>query len=302
VEFQIMPANAPLTAAGSRDPDKQRPRPIPRKVREACDLMVYGRPDDEDCKPLDFIEAAKECGVAPDIMRRWLDRAQVRAYLLASRRTFREAICAGNEGALQRIRDKSPNGMAVIASVREFWRRTRSTPAVYPLIFLDLARNFWSFAMPDNPPLTAAGPRDPQKRPRPIRKPVREAIKLMVYGNPDDPDGKPLDFIEAGRLVDIKPDVMRRYLDRGDVRALLRSERRAFREAICAGNEASLRRVRDQSANGMVTVAAVRTLEQIDAPTASVNVNIAVAGYVIDLREDEPIDVTPTPPRVSLAR
>lgn len=113
-----MPANAPLTAAGSRDPDKQRPRPIPRKVREACDLMVFGRPDDEDCKPLDFIEAAKECGVAPDIMRRWLDRSQVRAYLLASRRTFREAICAGNEGALQRIRDKSPNGMAVIASVR----------------------------------------------------------------------------------------------------------------------------------------------------------------------------------------
>ena len=113
-----MPANAPLTAAGPRDPHKQRARSIPRKVREACDLMVFGRSDDEDCKPLDFIEAAKECGVAPDIMRRWLDRAQVRAYLLASRRTFREAICAGNEGALQRIRDKSPNGMAVIASVR----------------------------------------------------------------------------------------------------------------------------------------------------------------------------------------
>lgn len=113
-----MPANAPLTAAGPRDPHKQRPRSIPRKVREACDLMVYGRPDDEDCKPLDFIEAGKACGVAPDIMRRWLDRSQVRAYLLASRRTFREAICAGNEGALQRIRDKSPNGMAVIASVR----------------------------------------------------------------------------------------------------------------------------------------------------------------------------------------
>jgi hypothetical protein len=80
--------------------------------------MVYGRPDDEDAKPLDFIEAAKDCDIRPDVMRRWLDRAQVRAYLLAERRNFRAAICAGNEGALQRIRDKSANGMAVVASVR----------------------------------------------------------------------------------------------------------------------------------------------------------------------------------------
>jgi hypothetical protein len=128
-----MPANPPLTAAGRREP--KRTRPIPRKVREACDLMVYGRRDDEDCKPLDFIEAGKACDIAPDIMRRWLDRAQVRAYLLASRRTFREAICAGNEGALQRIRDKSLNGMAVIASVRaleQLDEETNARPANAP--------------------------------------------------------------------------------------------------------------------------------------------------------------------------
>ena len=141
--------------------------------------------------------------------------------------------------------------------------------------------------MPDNPPLTASGPRDPQKRPRPIPGPVREAIKLMVRGRPEDPDGKPLDFIEAAKIADVKPDVMRRYLDRENVRTFLRSERSAFREAICAGNEASLRRVRDSSANGMVTVAAVRTLEQFDSPPSSVNVNVEVrAGYVIDLRND----------------
>jgi hypothetical protein len=117
--------------------------------------------------------------------------------------------------------------------------------------------------MPTIPPLTASGSRE-LKRPRPIPKVVRDAVNLMVFGRLDDFDCKPLNFIEAAKLAGIKPDVMRRWLDRADVRALLRSERRAFREAICAGNEAALQRVRDKSANGMVTVAAVRALEQID--------------------------------------
>src|SRR5689334_15710687 len=108
--------------------------------------------------------------------------------------------------------------------------------------------------MPINPPLRASGSRE-LKRPRPIPKAVRDAITLMVYGKIDDPDCAPVDFITAAKLSGIKPDVMRRWLDRAEVRALLRSERRAFREAICAGNEAALQRVRDKSANGMVTVA-----------------------------------------------
>jgi hypothetical protein len=117
--------------------------------------------------------------------------------------------------------------------------------------------------MPINPPLRASGSRE-LNRPRPIPKAVRDAITLMVYGKIEDPDCAPVDFITAAKLSGIKPDVMRRWLDRAPVRALLRSERRAFREAICAGNEAALQRVRDKSANGMVTVAAVRALEQID--------------------------------------
>ena len=50
----------------------------------------------------------------------------------------------------------------------------------------------------------------------------------------------------------------------------------------------------------MVTVAAVRALEQIDAPQSLVNVNIEVrAGYVIDLSEqgERVVDVTPLPKR-----
>jgi hypothetical protein len=144
--------------------------------------------------------------------------------------------------------------------------------------------------MPDNPPLAAAGSREPEKRPRPIPKAVRQAVILMVYGRHDDPEYKPLDFIEAAKLAGIKPDVMRRYLDRPSVRSLLRAERRTFRETICAGNEGALKRIRDNAGNGMAVIASVRALEQLDNPQAAVNVNIEVkAGFVIDLsgRSDE---------------
>jgi hypothetical protein len=67
---------------------------------------------------LTFIEAAKIAGMRPDVARRWLDRPEVRRLLLAERRVFRDALCAGNEGALARVRDKSENGMAVIGAVR----------------------------------------------------------------------------------------------------------------------------------------------------------------------------------------
>ena len=107
----------------------------------------------------------------------------------------------------------------------------------------------------------------------------------------DDPDCKPLRLIAAAKLAGIKPDVMRRYLDRVEVRSLLRAERRTFREAICAGNEGALKRVRDQAGNGMAVVASVRALEQLDSPQAAVNVNIEIkAGYVIDLREPPAVD------------
>ena len=117
--------------------------------------------------------------------------------------------------------------------------------------------------MPSLPPLTAAGPRG-LKCPRPIPAGVKAAIRLMVYGRLDDPDWNPLSFIEAAKIAGIAPDNMRRYLDRADVRALLLSERRAFRAALCAGNEGALAHVRDKGQNAMAIVAAVRALEQLD--------------------------------------
>jgi hypothetical protein len=123
-----MPANPPLVASGARDPQK-RPRLLPKHVRDLVGRRVYGRPSDPDCKPLDFIEAAKDVGMAPDIARRWLDRSQVRVLLRSERRTFREAVCAGNEGALKRVRDTSENGMAIIGAVRTLEQLNDEVPS-----------------------------------------------------------------------------------------------------------------------------------------------------------------------------
>ncbi len=148
--------------------------------------------------------------------------------------------------------------------------------------------------MPANPPLMASGSRE-LKRPRPIRKVVRDAIMLMVYGKMDDPDCKPLDFVEAAKIAEIKPDVMRRYLDRAEVRALLRSERRVFRDAICAGNEGALKRVRDTSANGMCVVAAVRGLEQIEAEATARPTGTITPGIVIRIIQQPAQPLSPNP-------
>jgi hypothetical protein len=105
----------PVTSSGSRVPEK-RPRVVPKHVRHMIELMVRGRPDDEDCAPLNFIEAGRIAGIAPDRARRWLDRPEVRSFLRAERRAFRDAICAGNEGHLARIRG-GPNANAAVRAI-----------------------------------------------------------------------------------------------------------------------------------------------------------------------------------------
>jgi hypothetical protein len=116
--------------------------------------------------------------------------------------------------------------------------------------------------MPDNPPLTSAGSRDSDKRPAPIPKAVKEVIRLMVYGTGDD--ALPMGFVEASKLAGVRPDQMRRWLDKPAVINFIRSERRAWRLALCSGNETALQRIRDGD-NAMASVQAVKALEAIDA-------------------------------------
>jgi hypothetical protein len=112
-----MPSIAPLTSA-AYGADLKRAQPIPKVVREAVTLMVWGRPDDPDCRNLSFVEACRETGMRPDIFRRYLDRSSVRSLLLAERKAFRAAVCSGNESALLNVRQTAVNSMAVVAAVR----------------------------------------------------------------------------------------------------------------------------------------------------------------------------------------
>ena len=122
----------------------------------------------------------------------------------------------------------------------------------------------------------------------------------MVYGRPDDPDCAPLSFIEAAKLAGIKPDQMRRYLDRAEVRKLLLSTRRVFRSAICASDEGALLAIRDRAANAMARVAAIKTLEQIDVDDGGRSLPVArTPGITIRIVQQTAaapsmVDVTPT--------
>jgi hypothetical protein len=153
--------------------------------------------------------------------------------------------------------------------------------------------------MPDNPPLLASGPREP-KKPRPLPARVKTMIGLMVRGDPGDDSSSPLDFIAAGRQVGMAPDVARRWLDRGEFRQALRAERRAFRDAICAGNEASLARIRDTSENAMAQVRAIQVLEKIDDEAARAPVG-RTPGMVIQIVNaptlSEPVTIDHHAPR-----
>jgi hypothetical protein len=100
---------------------------------------------------------------------------------------------------------------------------------------------------------------------------------------------------------------VRQALSRGLARPAIRRERKAFREAICVGNEAALQRVRDKSANGMVTVAAVRALEQIDdedprrrsvqeSPHVTIRIVNAVPAPAVTTIEHSPLAPEPERP------
>jgi hypothetical protein len=157
--------------------------------------------------------------------------------------------------------------------------------------------------MADCLPIASSGPREPVKRPRPVPKIVKDACLLMVYGDPEDEDGGPIDFITAAKSVGMRPDTLRRYLGRPQVIAFLRAERRTFREAVCAGNEAALQRVRDGEghSNPMARVAAVRALEALDEADTSAKAGqrqtlpglVVVVNAGVVPPHQPPIDITP---------
>lgn len=116
-----MPDHPPLASSAPREPMK-RPRPIPRQVRAAIALMVRGRDDDPDTKPLNLVDAAKAAGVTPWVLRRYFDRPAVIALLRSERRAFTASLTAANPAALRDIRETAVNSMARVAAIRELER------------------------------------------------------------------------------------------------------------------------------------------------------------------------------------
>jgi hypothetical protein len=156
--------------------------------------------------------------------------------------------------------------------------------------------------MPAVPPLISSASRALRRR-QSLPKHVRDMLVLMVRGRPgDDENAQPLTFIEAGQAVGLKPDVARRWLDRPDALTFLRAERKAFRAAVCAANEAILAEIRASAPNSMARIAAIRMLEELENPKAGgVNVSVNVAqnntvGYAYGPCNRPTIDAEPATP------
>jgi hypothetical protein len=82
---------------------------IPEKVRLAIITMVE--------EGEDFVSAGKRHGVAAQMMRRWLGRAEAISFLRAERSRFRQSVCAANESYLVAIRS-GDNGAAAVRAIQ----------------------------------------------------------------------------------------------------------------------------------------------------------------------------------------
>jgi len=107
-----------LTPFASSGPPTKRSR-IPRTIRQACEMLVFGLPDDVEGKPVDFIAAAAKVGISAPVMRKWLHRPEIRTYLQELRQSYLSALTASNPKAVARVRDKEDgNQMAQVAASR----------------------------------------------------------------------------------------------------------------------------------------------------------------------------------------
>jgi hypothetical protein len=109
----------------------------------------------------------------------------------------------------------------------------------------------------------------PDKRSR-ITARLKAALDLMVWG---DQTGKPLDYTEAGRTVNISARSMRRSLERPLVRQYLIQQGQVFRASLTPRSLWHLAEISAQRVNMNAAVSACRTvLGQDEAQSRSLNV------------------------------
>jgi hypothetical protein len=103
-----MPIGVPF-AASSREP-KERAREIPSRVKRACLAMIE--------RGIDRVAAAKQVGMRPDSLRRWLQQREVLAFLRQGHDYHLATLCAANPTKLAEIRDTSPNWTSRVQAIR----------------------------------------------------------------------------------------------------------------------------------------------------------------------------------------
>jgi hypothetical protein len=146
--------------------------------------------------------------------------------------------------------------------------------------------------MPTNYPVAASGERPP-KRARPLSAGVKAAVNALVWGVEGDDGRSPVTLGEAAAEGAMRPDTLRRYLHRLDVRALIADEKKAFLAWATSANARALMDIRDTSANDAARVRAVLALEELETPRDGKGVSVTVnnnavafkPGYIIKLRE-----------------
>jgi hypothetical protein len=83
---------------------------VPAKVKVAIEFLIQQKND--------LAAAALHAGVSLNELRRSLKAPQVRRYALEQRQLALETLCLGNPAALQKVRDESENGMAIVGAVK----------------------------------------------------------------------------------------------------------------------------------------------------------------------------------------
>ena len=116
--------------------------------------------------------------------------------------------------------------------------------------------------MPTTYPLAAAGQREP-KRARSLAAGVKAAVKALVWGVKGDDGRKPASLTEAAAAGEMRPDTLRRYLHRADVRGLIADERNAYLAWATSANAQVLALIRDCGTNEAARVRAVLALEEM---------------------------------------
>jgi transposase-like protein len=106
------------------------------------------------------------------------------------------------------------------------------------------------------PPVAASGAREPERAARRIPAKVKASVIAMVTEG--------IDLVAAAQANNLRPASLRQWLHRPEVAALVRSERKAYRQAILCAAEHALADVMNNAENSQARVNAAKAIIEVD--------------------------------------